>query len=66
MIDNNTYLNPTNQIFKSLMELQEGQNIEIFQKYFLAKKNRKLLECEAIREKTVKDIEESKALINKI
>ncbi len=48
------------------MELQEGQHAEIFEKYFLAKKNRKLMECEAIRDKTVKDIEESKALINKI
>jgi hypothetical protein len=66
LLDTNTNLNPTNQIFKSLMELQEGQHAEIFEKYFLAKKNRKLMECEAIRDKTVKDIEESKALINKI
>jgi hypothetical protein len=50
------HLNPTTHIINCLIEAHEGPKQQLFEKYFLAKKNRKLAEIEAIREKTVKEI----------
>lgn len=54
LLDRNTHLNSTSQIFNCLIEAYEGSKDQLFEKYFLAKRNRKLMEIEAIREKTVR------------